>query len=338
MAKYLANIICLLNTNQITRTSCRTIYNNSFLGLDQFRDRKAAANSDKVEAENFIQSIYAKPRPTFNALKKMCYLIDTKDDFSLFVAMLEKYCTDIVPNSQFTFSRFRIGPEIMRMFYIQKEPIEALRIVTGKFTSHLFKETMTFVILMDLLYKSEMYDEVCEVFKILQGLQIDGVTFDPAAYILYQAACYKRNTDESYSEVMAMYKSYCDVHRTHKLRTVVYTLLCALSKKSINMPDVPLSANDALSVNAKLVILINKGNIEEALEYFKSLEKKTLVLRCVAEELWEKVQTSGINKPGSKLEEEFDFEKILFQTFEELASKEFGYIKTRKELFGYLRQ
>lgn len=61
-----------------------------------------------------------------------------------------------------------------------------------------FDQLMSFQILMDLLLKNEMYEEVIQVFDVIQKKQVQGSKFPKNAVVLVLAACYKLVSKQNY--------------------------------------------------------------------------------------------------------------------------------------------
>lgn len=79
----------------------------------------------------------------------------------------------------------------MRFFHMVNQPKEALSLVQNPQTVGLFDQFMTYQILMDLLLKHKMYNEVVDTFLLVQERNIQGNRFPKNCFILALAALFR---------------------------------------------------------------------------------------------------------------------------------------------------
>lgn len=94
-------------------------------------------------------------------------------------------------SSGLRFGVFVFGPVIMRFFHSINNPEAALSMLRNPQTVTFFDQFMSYQITMDLLLKNKMYNEVLEVFSIVQERNIQGNKFPKNCMILALAALYQ---------------------------------------------------------------------------------------------------------------------------------------------------
>lgn len=107
-------------------------------------------------------------------------------------------CRHQQQNAGFKPGDFVFGPVVMRYYYHVKKPKEAFRSIMDPKLAGIFDQHMTFQLAMDLLLKNEMYNEVIELFKLVQQRAINGDRFPKNCCILVMAALHQMVIDNPY--------------------------------------------------------------------------------------------------------------------------------------------
>lgn len=79
----------------------------------------------------------------------------------------------------------------MRFFHSINQPNEMLALLRNPKTVSLFDQFMSYQIAMDLLLRNKMYNEVIEVFNIVQDRTIQGNKYPKNCLILAMAALFR---------------------------------------------------------------------------------------------------------------------------------------------------
>lgn len=122
-------------------------------------------------------------------LKNMVHLVEPNSgDVDLVIKMMKRFNEQ---NKELRFGNFVFGPVVMRMFYYLNEPQLALDSFKSKELDGFFDQLISYQVLMDLLFKNEMYNEILDVFGIIKGKQIQDAKYPKNVVVLTFAACYK---------------------------------------------------------------------------------------------------------------------------------------------------
>jgi len=89
------------------------------------------------------------------------------------------------------FGSFAFGPVIMRFYHLANKPTEVLSLLNNPKTVGLFDQFTSYQIAMDLLIRNKMYNEVIEVFKLVQDRNIQGSRYPKNPFIIATAALYR---------------------------------------------------------------------------------------------------------------------------------------------------
>ena len=89
------------------------------------------------------------------------------------------------------FGSFAFGPVIMRFYHLVNKPAEVLSLLNNPNTVGMFDQFTSYQIAMDLLLRNKMYNEVLQVFKLVQGRNIQGSRYPKNAFIIAMAALYR---------------------------------------------------------------------------------------------------------------------------------------------------
>lgn len=106
-------------------------------------------------------------------------------------------------SSGLRFGTFVFGPVIMRFLHSVNQPNEVLALLKNPKTVSLFDQFMSYQIAMDLLLKNKMYNEVIEVYNIVQDRTIQGNKYPKNCLILAMAALFRM---VSYFNVISILK------------------------------------------------------------------------------------------------------------------------------------
>ncbi|XP_014662899.1 PREDICTED: uncharacterized protein LOC106805710 [Priapulus caudatus] len=114
-------------------------------------------------------------------LKSMIHLAETDKDVDLVMRMMKQFNSQ---NKEMRFGSFTFGPVVMRMFLLTQETLEALEAMKSPELEGFFDQVSSFFILMDLLYKHELYQEVLDTYQLLRGRELERARYPRDCIIL----------------------------------------------------------------------------------------------------------------------------------------------------------
>lgn len=202
------NIIDSVRSNQFTlsfqKIYSRKLFSPAKLGIDRYVQQRHEHEIQMQEkADHFKERMTQVCTPNSsefvftNDIKIMVYLAQADEDLELLQLMMEKYNN---PNSHIRFNSFVAGPVIMRLYHHLGKPVEAMAVFEDEKTGSLFNQLSSYIILLDLLYKHECYEEVCKIFHKIIDKQLSRSSYNRDCVLLYFAACMKLNTPEKFEE------------------------------------------------------------------------------------------------------------------------------------------
>lgn len=123
-------------------------------------------------------------------LKAMIHLAQPNEqDMTLLNDMLKKYCQKHEVNK---IGSYVFGPVVMRMYYHLNQPQYALQAFENDILNNNFNYRSSFRILMCLLYKNNMFEDMKEIYD--KVLNTKGIEFIGNNNVLIFAACLKEVT------------------------------------------------------------------------------------------------------------------------------------------------
>ncbi|KAK8732876.1 hypothetical protein OTU49_006970 [Cherax quadricarinatus] len=202
-------------------------------------------------------------------LKSAVFLAEaTEKDLSLVLEMAKKF------NQQYQglrFGAYVFGPVVMRMYHYLNQPDAALAALKTKELDGFFDQMISYHIAMDLLYKSEKYEDVLDVFELVQEKRIAGVKYPKNCFTIAVATFYKL--------VIAL----CELDRIEDalplLRSLIQIDLPATSRSSGDfyiVEEAVLTAETASQKTGKKELIAEFEHIKKSLLENNSISDKTL--------------------------------------------------------------
>ncbi|KAF4526431.1 hypothetical protein B566_EDAN015063, partial [Ephemera danica] len=162
--------------------SCRLLYNQAALGIDNFartRDRVKIqfvnmADKFRTKMGEYIQED-SKNMIFTEDLKNMVHLAEASpEDIDLILQMMLKFNNQ---NKEMRFGSFVFGPVVMRMYHFLNQPDAALKVFKDPALEGFFDQLISYQLLMDLLFVNGQYEEVMDVFDIVEKRQTQGARY-----------------------------------------------------------------------------------------------------------------------------------------------------------------
>lgn len=219
----------------------RFLYRNQFISIeDTFRSKmqEICKNEDGV--------VFTED------LKAMIHLAQSNEaDMKLVADMLVKYLKFKVekPISSYVF-----GSVVMRMFYYLNEPKFALSMFNDPEVGDTFAYQSAVKVLLCLLYKHQMYDEMKDVIEQMSSKK--GIEFVLSNSIMLYAACLKQNTPEAAAYAMEKWREHCRVRIPSARATAIVAYMAIrhnAAEEALEMLSV-VNRNNALSVRCLKVL------------------------------------------------------------------------------------
>ncbi|XP_076234794.1 pentatricopeptide repeat-containing protein 2, mitochondrial [Calliopsis andreniformis] len=200
----------------------RFLFHNQFLSIEDAFREKMSEVCTKDDGVVFTED-----------LKAMLHLAQKSEkDMELVIKMIEKYQTD----ANLKFGTYNFGPIVMRMFYYLNEPTLALAAFSNPALESFFSQKSTAQILMCLLYKHDMFNEMRTVYDKMSTTDTLQ-TLNRFCITVLLAACYKQNTEESFQYALNSWKSL--VNNSIRTSCRCNSLLAGLALKQ-NAPEISL--------------------------------------------------------------------------------------------------
>uniref|UniRef100_A0A1B6JLF5 Pentacotripeptide-repeat region of PRORP domain-containing protein n=1 Tax=Homalodisca liturata TaxID=320908 RepID=A0A1B6JLF5_9HEMI len=206
-------------------------------------------------------------------LKHMVHLADaTEDDLELIEEMMLKFNSQ---NKDLRFGSFIFGPVVMRMYYHLNRPKEALKVFLNPDLEHFFDQIISYQVLMDLLFKNEMYDEVMQVADVVKDKQIPNSRFPRNVVVLALAAAYKKNTPESLQYMKKLWAELQEAGHEPMRRAITFAAALAINQNAPHIALELLSAvpkqNYVTIRNLRVSALADVGRPDDALPILRSV-------------------------------------------------------------------
>lgn len=301
----------------------RTLYSQKSLGIDGFIKTKENVTSQfhgmsdrfKTKMKDFVNPSSVNMVFTED-LKNMIYLSEsTTDDMDLIEKMVLKYNSQ---NKDLRFGSFIFGPVVMRMYFHHNKPKEAFKLFTNPELQNFFDQFISYQILMDLLLKNEMYEEVLQVADIVKDKQHIAAKFPKNVVVLALAACYKLNNEKAFTYMKKLWSEITENGHQPMRRAVAFAAALAVSQ---NAPHIAVELISSLPKhnyvtlrNLKVLALTDLGRLEDVLPLLRSvleMDTHTNIKHTYCEDVIEKVKTAVKNL--NKKELTMEVEKIVQQ-------------------------
>lgn len=296
----------------------RTLYSLSSMGVDSFIKTKETVKSQfhgmsdrfKTKMNDFVNPNSINMVFTED-LKNMIYLSDnTTDDMDLIEKMVLKYNNQ---NKDLRFGSFIFGPVVMRLYYHHNKPKEALKLFTNPELSNFFDQLISYQLLMDLLFKNEMYEEILQVADIVKEKQHIGAKFPKNVVVLTLAACYKLNNEKALSYMKKLWSEILENGHQPMRRAIAFAAALAVSQNSPHIAIEIISSlqkhNYVTLRNLKVLALTDLGRFEDVLPLLRSvleMDGRSNIKHTYCEDVIEKVKTAvkNLNKKDITMEAE----------------------------------
>ncbi|KAK2708553.1 pentatricopeptide repeat-containing protein 2, mitochondrial-like [Artemia franciscana] len=148
--------------------------------LGRFKSRMAQQAQPEARGMLFIEDI-----------KTLLHVADESDSETIH-NLLKRY------NTQKSKTEFILGPIVMRYFYVVNQPVEALKAFCDPALDGMFDYISSVKILVSLLYKHNMFEELFAVYDVIKAKNFKETDLFLNIGTVILAACYKKNTPESY--------------------------------------------------------------------------------------------------------------------------------------------
>jgi pentatricopeptide repeat domain-containing protein 2 len=318
------------------------------LGLDTFqlaseKTKVQVPNLDKFKAkmEEFVKDENSKNLIFTEDLKNMIH-IATAEDSQLLIEMIKRFCSQ---SKEVRFGNFIFGPPVMRFFHTIKDSDTAFAIFKNDALadSGFFDQTISYQILLDLLYENGKYEQVLEAFDIIQSRQLQGARYPKYPIILVFASCYKLNTKESFEYAKKLWHNSVQAGHVPLRRSATFFATLALNQNEAYVALevlTNLKGQNYVTVRGlKALSLAHMKRFEDVLPVLRSiLEAGNPMMnkQTIPKDLLETLD--GLFKKENKNKDlQMDFEKVsgflhthghvASQTLDEIITNEITVIK-----------
>uniref|UniRef100_A0A0K8T303 Pentatricopeptide repeat-containing protein 2 n=1 Tax=Lygus hesperus TaxID=30085 RepID=A0A0K8T303_LYGHE len=268
-----------LSRQRLVLSSAQNLYSPAALGMNGFEHARTKVKQQFNTLESKFKDKmkeFSDPAATSSTiftedLKHMVHLAE-ESDLPMLRQMMTKFSSQ---NKDLRFGSFIFGPVVMRMYYFLNQPQEALEAFKDPSLDGFFDQLVTFQVLMDLLLKNEMYDEVLEVFEHVKGKQLQGAKFPKNAVVLAFAACYKKNTPEAHQYAKQLWSDLNAIGHYPMRRAATFAAALAINQ---NEPGVALEILSTVQRqtyvtvrNLKVCALADLGRPDDALPILRNV-------------------------------------------------------------------
>lgn len=208
-------------------------------------------------------------------LKTIVYAAKGADDLELAKTMITKYHKQ---SEKLRFSTFHFGPIVMRLAHVLNKSDFAWELFNDSDLNGFFDQMSTFVILMDLLFISERYEDVLKALQIVTDKNLNGVKYPMDCVTLAAASCYKLNTPQSFKVLQSILRESKKLGSSVSIRSLVYAAELALKQGSpeaaleiLSMQTVNEGKRTPIAyINTKIKVNMELGRFEDCLTSIKS--------------------------------------------------------------------
>ncbi|XP_064475142.1 pentatricopeptide repeat-containing protein 2, mitochondrial-like [Ornithodoros turicata] len=273
-------LVSKLSAPTIPLQHARNLYGPSFLGLDKYMEQRERTQHQFVDAKDkFFQRIkqYFSGEGTGMVFTEdlkhvVCLCEDKEEDIDLVLKMLKRFNQQ---NKELRFGTFVFGPVVVRLFYHLQKPDIILKMLHDKDLDGFFDQFSSYQIAMDLLYKTERYQDLLNLFDAMQEKQLYGTKFPRECVVLALASCYKLNTQQSYEYAVKLVQDAREVGALVLRKGLTFAAALALNH---NEPKV---AMELLALTAQLNYITVRNLRMIALANMDRLDDVFLTLRSI---------------------------------------------------------
>lgn len=249
----------------------RYLYSTEYLGIENFkRDRLEAAERFGSTKSTFI----CRMREYMNSsesntiftddLKSAMCLAESDDDIEVTLQMVRRFHSR---NLELKFSEFQFGPPLMRLLYMKNMPDLAYKLFTDVTLAGIFQQVTSYLILMNLLYITERYEQVMDVMDSFSEQPFE---FQGSCATVAIAACHKLNSAQAFDKALSLLKQ---IDRP-SLKAVALTALMALTQRKPTVAHELVSSvhvknpmrTPVVYVNVKALTLAALGRADDAIQ------------------------------------------------------------------------
>ncbi|GAB1600052.1 pentatricopeptide repeat-containing protein 2, mitochondrial-like [Argonauta hians] len=257
---------------------CRHLFSQEILGLDNYQrqrvlitDRLGDLRSKFVERMDNLVSSGGTDRIFTDDLKTMVYIAINKEEIELVKKMLIKYLHQ--DNSQ-QFTTYSFGPVVLRLLYVMKEVDFALELFQNPETKPLFFQVTSYLILMDMLYKNNNYNETLKVFEKVSETETN-IKYPNDCTTLAFASYYALNTTESLQQSQNLLKECLNLKLQISNRALCFAAMLALKqeKPAVALEMISLRNDDFQIVlkNIRALCYTKLNRIEDTFPILRSI-------------------------------------------------------------------
>jgi len=205
-------------------------------------------------------------------LKNMIHLAENIDDVNLVIDLTKKFN---LQNKGMRFGVFVMGPILMRLFHHLNLPEQALEALKAEEMDGFFDQITSYDIAMDLLFKNERYQEVIDIFRIVQEKRLQGAKFPNNCFTLVMASCYRLNTLESFEIAQDFIKEAQDFGTRINQKILVFIAHLAILQGyphiAVELLEMAQRTGQAAVRNLKAVALCHVNRVEDTMPILRSL-------------------------------------------------------------------
>lgn len=324
----------------------RTLYSSTNLGINGFVEMRAKSFAVLSETDGSLRERLVECVDGPDTSANMVFTTDLKswlhlttnssEDIALTLKLIQKYYTQDSIDAGYQF-----GPVVLRLFHIFKLDQDALRCFNEPTLKKLFTQNSSFLILLDLLYKAERYQDVIDTFESVKSLdsQRDG-KLSRNLIVLPFAAAYKLNTPVSLQYSINLTKKLRSQCIEPSRRSDTFLACLALAQNAPNIALEIMSSKKEQSYvtvrNIKALALTRLKRYDDALQVLQSVttmqvgENKATFTKDIIDTIRTEVQHCGSNDVVAKFEQ---IEELLVttghvvanETLDSLICKEINY-------------
>ncbi|VDO92764.1 unnamed protein product [Soboliphyme baturini] len=258
-----------------------SLFTDASLGLCDYdlfvKAKKEKLQYSKEEFWRRMDSYFEKHTSLFvytDDLKMAIALADCDEDFQRVIKLCLRYEEQSVKMKLFVYN---FGPLVMRMFYRCWKPNLAYDMIRNEAFKGFFRTMDSYMICMDLLFESQRYEQVQDVWETYTKADIAATySFPRSLQVLYTAACYKLNSKDS-CQAGLQYISDCVAANVLVVRKAIYFMvaLCLQQNKpqmALELLDFQTISDDfTTSYTLRCLALVRLGRFTEAVELVEQL-------------------------------------------------------------------
>ncbi|XP_043801119.1 pentatricopeptide repeat-containing protein 2, mitochondrial-like [Apis laboriosa] len=298
--------------SNFVKVGIRCLYTDQDLGITTYENSRFVFRNQFMTIENTfrerMKEICEKDDGIIftEDLKAMIHLAQPNEqDMSLLNDMLKKYSQK---HEVSKIGSYVFGPVVMRMYYHLNQPQYALQAFENEILNNSFNYRSSFRILMCLLYKNNMFEDMKEIYN--KVLSTKGIEFIGTNSVLIFAACLKENTPEALEYALDQWKKQFDTLKPSRRSYALISYLAIKNNASELALDIlsTLQREKIMSVRSlKILAYMNLQRYLQIIPILKqaienNVQQKYLIFADVIYELEEKLKTQNIEESSQLLE------------------------------------